>query len=259
MATNSSLLSIENVTKTFGGTTALEDVSFEVDEGNMMGIIGPNGAGKTTLFNVIAGVHEPDTGRIALRGEEIQNSSPPKIAKRGIGRTFQIPRIFGGMTVQENLEFVPMHQTGESLFGALFLNNPFNNTVAQEEDQIEDRSEEVMELLEITHLADTYARELSGGQRKLLEFGRILMLEPEIILFDEPMSGINPSLAEDLTEYIHDTNAQGKTFLMIEHDMEFIMENCERIIVLHNGQVLSQGTPEKIQQDEDVLDAYLGY
>ncbi len=225
----------------------------------MLGIIGPNGAGKTTLFNVMAGVHTPDSGNVFLNGEEIQEWSPPKVAQRGLGRTFQIPRIFGGMTVRENLEFVPMNQSGESIYGAIFLNNLFNDTVQQEEKEIKQRSQEVMELLDITHLSDSYARGLSGGQRKLLEFGRVLMLDPEIILFDEPMSGINPSLAEELTEHIHETNDRGTTFLMIEHDMDFIMENCESIAVLHNGKILSRGTPSEIQEDEDVLDAYLGY
>lgn len=257
--TQSLLLEIDNVVKTFGGTVALDGVSFGIAEGSMTGIIGPNGAGKTTLFDVISGVHKPNQGKILLNGTEIQGWAPPKIAQNGVGRTFQLPRVFGGMTVRENLEFVPMEQTGESISGALFLNNRFNDTVSREEAEIEKRSREIMDLLDIDHLADEYARGLSGGQRKLLEIGRVLMLDPEIILLDEPISGINPALAKDITEYIHEINARGKTFLMIDHEMRFIMNNCETVIVLNNGEVLSRGTPAEVQEDERVLEAYLGY
>jgi len=248
------VLTVEGLQKTFGGVVALDEVDFAVQEGLITGIIGPNGAGKTTLYNVISGIIRPDEGRISLHGEEIQDLSSPEIAVKGLGRTFQTPRVFNGMSVRENLAFAPQDQTGESVVGVLFQ----SNRVKEEEESISTQVSEMLEFLELDHLEDEYARELSGGQRKLLELGRTLMTDPDILLLDEPMAGVNPSLTDHLLDRLHHLNDEGMTIVIIEHDMDIIMNHCDRIVVLHEGATLATGTPEEIQDDIQVLEAYLG-
>lgn len=248
------LLDVEEVVKTFGGLVAVDRATFEVPAGSITGLIGPNGAGKTTLFNVMTGFYTPDSGRVLFRGEEIQDRSPNRIARLGIGRTFQTPRIFEGMTVTENLTFSATDQTGETVVGV--FTRP--GTVREEESAVRERAAEVLDFLELDHLADEYARGLSGGQRKLLELGQVLMLEPDLIMLDEPMAGINPALTDDLLDRLHALNDEGKTLLLIEHDMQVVMNNCDRVVVLHDGQELATGPPSVIQEDERVVEAYLG-
>jgi len=251
---SSDLLEVDGVVKRFGGLVAVDGVSFGVEEASITGLIGPNGAGKSTLFNCITGVYQPDDGEVRLDGEPIQGLSPTEISRRGLGRTFQTPETFRGMTVRENMAFAAKNQTGERALGALFR----PGTVREEEAAVQERVDETLDFLELDHLADEYARGLSGGQRKLLELGRVLMLDPEIILLDEPVAGVNPSLTDELLARLRELNDRGRTILFIEHDMDVVMENCDRVVVMHNGKTLASGPPEIVQEDERVVEAYLG-
>jgi branched-chain amino acid transport system ATP-binding protein len=248
------VISVRNLTKTFGGVTAVDSATFDVPDGEIVGIIGPNGAGKTTLFRTIAGLHKPDSGEIRLRNESIENLPTPGRAKKGIGMTFQIPQVFEGMTVEDNIRVAAKGQSGESIRN-LFLRQ---STVDSEETRIRYRAAEVIEFLELDHLTGEYAKGLSGGQSKLLELGRVLMGQPEVILLDEPVAGVNPALSDRLLERLDALNDDGITLLVIEHDMSVVMDFCDRVVVIDNGEVISVGTPEEIQQDERVLEAYLG-
>lgn len=247
-------LIVQGLEKTFGGLIAVDGVGFDVPEGSITGIVGPNGAGKTTVFNLIAGSLPADAGRIELAGEDIGHLSAPARTAAGLGRTFQTPRVFGGMTVLDNLRFAARDQTGESIVDA--LTKP--DAVARNESVVTERAQEIAEFLDIDHLEDEYAHTLSGGQRKLLELGRVLMLEPSVLLLDEPTAGVNPSLAEDIVERLHDINADGTTILLIEHDMQLVMNHCDKVVVLHDGQTLATGDPELVREDEEVMEVYLG-
>ncbi|MXR20368.1 ABC transporter ATP-binding protein [Halobacterium bonnevillei] len=253
-AASADLLEVDGVVKQFGGLVAVDGVSFGVEEASITGLIGPNGAGKSTLFNCITGVYDVDGGAVRLDGEEIQGLSPTKVARRGVGRTFQTPKTFRGMTVRENMAFAARHQTGERALGALLR----PGTIREEEADVQARVDDTLEFLELDHLADDYASGLSGGQRKLLELGRVLMLDPEIIMLDEPVAGVNPSLTDDLLARLRELNDRGRTILFIEHDMDVVMENCDRVVVMHNGQTLASGPPDIVQDDERVVEAYLG-
>ena len=249
-------LQVENLTKRFGGLTAVDGASFEVEQGSLTGLIGPNGAGKSTTFNCITGVLEPTAGTVRFNGENITGLAPHQIADRGLARTFQIARELGEMTVLENLMLAPMHQRGESLWRSVL---PFTRgSVVEEEEEVLEDVWETLDFFDIDHLADEYAGNLSGGQRKLLELARVLLTDPDVLLLDEPFAGVNPSLEERLLEHLHELREQGYTFLIVEHDMDLIMDNCERVIVMHQGSVLTEGTPEDVKADERVLEAYLG-
>ncbi|MFB6122859.1 MAG: ABC transporter ATP-binding protein [Haloferacaceae archaeon] len=248
------VLDVEDVVKTFGGIVAVDDATFEVPDGSITGLIGPNGAGKSTMFDLITGVLTPDSGRIRLRGEDVVGEPPHRVAEAGVGRTFQTPKVFAGMSVRENLAFAATDQTGESALGSLFR----PGTVAAEEAEIGDRVQETLEFLDLDHVADDYARGLSGGQRKLLELGRVLMLDPELVMLDEPAAGVNPALTDRLLERLHELNDEGRTLLLIEHDIDLIMNNCDHVVVMHNGSKLASGPPSLIQEDERVVEAYLG-
>ena len=249
-------LQVENLSKRFGGLTAVDGASFEVEQGSLTGLIGPNGAGKSTTFNCVTGVLEPTAGTVRFNGEDITGLAPHQIADRGLARTFQIARELGEMTVLENLMLAPTHQRGESLWRSVL---PFTrgSVVKQEAEVLEDVWE-TLDFFDIDHLADEYAGNLSGGQRKLLELARVLLTDPDVLLLDEPFAGVNPSLEERLLEHLHELREQGYTFLIVEHDMDLIMDNCERVIVMHQGSVLTEGTPEDVKADERVLEAYLG-
>jgi len=248
------LLAVDGVVKRFGGLVAVDRAGFDVEAGSITGLIGPNGAGKSTLFNCITGVYTPDEGAVRLDGEPIGRLPPNEVAARGVGRTFQTPKAFRGMTVRENLAFAARNQTGERATGALFR----PGTVRREEAAVADRVDGFLEFLDLDHLADDYASGLSGGQRKLLELGRVLMTDPEIILLDEPVAGVNPALTDRLLDRLHDLNDRGRTILLIEHDMEVVMNHCDRVVVLHNGETLAAGPPEIVQEDDRVVEAYLG-
>jgi branched-chain amino acid transport system ATP-binding protein len=250
-------LVVEDLTKTFGGVTAVDGASFVVDDGSLTGLIGPNGAGKSTTFNCITGVHEADGGTVSFGGEDITGLRTSAIANRGLVRTFQIARELEEMTVLENLMLAPRGQVGEKLAHAVLPG--LRGGVREQEAELRERVWETLELFEIDHLADEYAGNLSGGQRKLLELSRALMMDPDTLLLDEPFAGVNPTLEEKLLDRIHQLrDDEGLTFLLVEHDMDLIMNNCEHVIVMHQGQVLAEGTPDEIRGDERVVDAYLG-
>lgn len=250
-----SSLKVEGLTKRFGGLVALNNCSMTVQEGTITGLIGPNGAGKTTLFNVITGFYTPEKGRILYSGEAIEGLPPHEIFRRGIVRTFQVSRELKNMTVFENLKLVPEAQPGEAFWNAWF--RPI--TVKDHEEKIARRAEEVMDYIDLTRLKDEKARNLSGGQKKLLELGRTMMADPELILLDEPGAGINPTLMKKLSNYIMNLKEeQGITFMLIEHDMDLVMKLCDPIVVLSNGEKLMEGPAAEVQSDEEVLDAYLG-
>ena len=249
-------LRVESLRKEFGGLVAVDDTSFEVEAGSLTGLIGPNGAGKSTTFNCITGVHDPTGGRVEFNGEEITGMAPHVVANRGLVRTFQIARELEEMTVIENMMLAPKGQHGESLWRSL-MPVTRDDVVNQEEEMLE-RCWEILEFFEIDHLAREYAGNLSGGQRKLLELARALLTDPDMLLLDEPFAGVNPSLEERLLEHLHELRQDGYTFLIVEHDMDLIMQNCERVIVMHQGKVLTDGTPDEIRANEEVIEAYLG-
>ena len=254
-ATNGdALLTVDDVVKTFGGLVAVDGATFDVEEGSITGLIGPNGAGKSTLFDCITGVHRPDSGFVRLHGEDIQGLSPTKVARSGVGRTFQTPKTFRGMTVRENLAFAAEGQAGERALGPLLR----SGTVRGEERGVQERVDDILEFLELDHLAEDYGNALSGGQRKLLELGRVLMMDPDIIMLDEPIAGVNPSLTDELLDRLEKLNDRGRTILFIEHDMDIVMQHCDRVVVMHNGKTLASGPPDIVREDERVIEAYLG-
>jgi neutral amino acid transport system ATP-binding protein len=249
-------LRVDGLSKKFGGIVAVEDASFQVEKGTLTGLIGPNGAGKSTTFNCITGVHEPTAGEVSFEGVDITGLSPNQVANRGLVRTFQIARELEEMTVLENMLLAPKGQRGEALWRSIM---PFTRgSVVEQEEGILDDCWDMLEFFEIDHLAHEYAGNLSGGQRKLLELARALLTEPTMLLLDEPFAGVNPSLEERLLEHIHELRDDGYTFLIVEHDMDLIMQNCEHVIVMHQGTVLTEGTPTEVKSNEQVVEAYLG-
>jgi len=249
-------LRIDNLTKRFGGITAVDGATFEVEQGTLTGLIGPNGAGKSTTFNLITGMLSPDEGQVIFDGEEITGLESHQIANRGLVRTFQIARELGEMTVLENMMLAPANQRGEHLWRSV-LPGARGGVVTQEEELL-DRVWETLEFFEIEHLAEEYAGNLSGGQRKLLEMARALLTDPDMLLLDEPFAGVNPTLEQRLLDHIHELRDQGYTFLLVEHDMDLIMNNCRHVIVMHQGRILTEGTPAEIKSNEEVIEAYLG-
>lgn len=249
------MLAVENLAKRFGGLHAVNDCSFEVSEGTITGLIGPNGAGKTTVFNLLTGFSKPDKGVVRLCDEEITGLPPYRVFQKGVARTFQIPREFKEMTVLENLMLVPAEQLGERIW------NPFlrGRLVRKQERVIRERAHEVLAFLELTELKDEYAGRLSGGQKKLLELAKTMMGEPKLVLLDEPGAGVNRTLLKRLADSIYRLcTEKKKTFLLIEHDMDFVMELCNPVIVMSEGRKLAEGTPTEVQKKQEVLDAYLG-
>jgi len=249
------LLRVEELVKDFGGLRAVDRCSIEVEEGTITGLIGPNGAGKTTLFNLITGFIRSDSGRVIFQGEDVTSLTPYVLFRQGLCRTFQIPREFREMTVLENLMLVPKDQSGEKIFLPWFR----PGLVRQQEKEIFDHAIETLEFVNLIHLKDEYAGNLSGGQKKLLELARAMMSEPKMILLDEPGAGVNPTLMKKLIEFIEVLcKERGITFLLIEHDMDLVMSLCDPVIVMSEGKKLMQGTPDEVRSDQRVLDAYLG-
>jgi branched-chain amino acid transport system ATP-binding protein len=249
------ILVVDSVSRTFGGLRAVNECSLSVQEGSITGLIGPNGAGKTTLFNIVSGFLKPTSGHIRFQGQRIDGLSPHAVFKRGLVRTFQIPRELSTMSVLENLMLVPAGQAGESIWNPWFL--PWK--VAREEEANFIKATQVLEFVELIHLRDEYAENLSGGQKKLLELARTLMCDPKMILLDEPGAGVNRVLMKKLTDDIERLRRElGITFLVIEHDMDLVTQLCDTVIVMSEGAKLAQGTPEEVKSDERVLEAYLG-
>ena len=249
------ILEVRDLVKAFGGLTVLNRCSFQVRRGTITGLIGPNGAGKTTLFNVLTGFYKPDRGRVWFNGQEITGLPPHQIFRHRICRTFQIPREFRDMTVLENLMLIPPGQLGERLWFPWFR----PTLVRQQEAKIRDKALEVLAAVRLLSLRDEYARNLSGGQKKLLELARTMMADPELLLLDEPGAGVNPTLMDELAAYIvHLCRDRGVTILLIEHDMDLVMRLCNPVIVLTEGRPLVEGAFETVIKDPRVLEAYLG-
>ena len=249
------MIVVEDVHKHFGGIRAVDGASLTIETGSITGLIGPNGAGKTTLFNVIAGLHKPTSGRVLLDGEDISGLTPHELFAKGLLRTFQIAHEFSTLTVRENLMMVPGSQSGESLISTWI--NP--KKVRQEEEAIREKANEVIEFLEIPQVADELAGNLSGGQKKLLELGRTMMVDAKIVFLDEVGAGVNRTLLNTIGDAILRLNQErGYTFCMIEHDMEFISRLCDPVICMAEGKVLAQGSAEEVKNNEEVIEAYLG-
>lgn len=241
-----SILDVSGIKKSYGGIHALTGCSMSFEEGKINGLIGPNGSGKTTLFNVISGYETADAGRVTLRGTDITNARPERVFGLGLGRTFQITRVFARLTVMENLH-VAAQRRG-------FLGQLRSWKSAAERT----RATEVLDFVGLSRLADEPAGGLSFGQQKLLEFASIMIASPSVMLLDEPAGGVNPTLLRGLADRIRELNKTGVTFVIVEHDMEFVMGLCDRVLVMHQGSALTAGSPDEVRANPDVLEAYLG-
>ncbi len=249
-----SMLTIKNLQKDFGSLRALDRVSLEVEDDSIVGLIGPNGSGKTTLFNVVSGFYEKDEGEIYFKGERIDGLTPDRIARKGLCRTFQVAKAPERLTVLENMMLAAKSQMGENPFSAVFR----RPRVSRFEKANLERAMKLIELLQLADLKNEYAANLSGGQKKLLSLGRVFMLDPDLILLDEPTAGVNPTLTMELMKVIKELQKrEHKAFFIIEHSMKVISDICDKVFVLNFGRKLAEGTPEEIQQDEEVLEAYL--
>lgn len=248
------LLEISDVSKSFGGIRALRGVSLSLESGRILGLVGPNGSGKTTLLNCISGFLKPDDGRIVFDGKPIQGMAPERIARRGLCRTFQETQNPDWMTVMENMLLGPQNQLGERIFNTFVR----LGAVRRQEREYRDRAYDILELVKLSHHVDEYAANLSGGQKKLLALGQMLMAEPKLILLDEPVAGVNPKLIEEIISVIKRLQESGQNFLIIEHNMRAVRALCDHVCVLDAGAVLASGEPEETLANEEVLRAYLG-
>ena len=252
---NSEILHVENISKFFGGLAAVNNCSLKIKKGSITGIIGPNGSGKTTLFNLIAGNLKSSKGSVIFNNENITNMPSYQLFSKGLLRTFQIAHEFSNLTVLENLMMVPSNQSGENLITALI--NP--KLVEREEDQLKEKALEVIEFLNLKHLSNELAGNLSGGQKKLLELGRTMMVDAKLVLLDDVGAGVNRSLLKDLGTAILKLNKEKNyTFCMIEHDMDFISRMCDPVIVMAEGSVLFEGKSEEVKKNDKVIESYLG-
>ena len=249
MSVNQATLAVHNLAKSYGAIQAVKGVSFEVQPGEIFGVIGPNGSGKTTLFNAMLGQIQPDRGQIELRGQDVSGLSALALNHRGVGRTFQTLQVFGKMTVRENLIVAAQEHKG-TLFSRIF---------APSGSGLGDKADALIQKFHIAHVADKPAGELSYGQQKLVDIAMAFMSDPALILLDEPCAGVNPKLVRDIGDLLRDLNKErGSTFVVIEHNMDFIMSLCHRVMVMVEGEILAIGTPDEIRNNKQVLDAYLG-
>ena len=249
------MIVVRDLFKHFGGLAAVDCVSMEIKQGTITGLIGPNGAGKSTLFNLIAGTLAPESGSIYLDGENVTGLKPHMLFSKGLLRTFQIAHEFQSLSVLDNLMMVPSLQVGESLLGALFK----REKMFRQEAEIRGKAEEVISFLNMGRHANEFAGNLSGGQKKLLELGRTMMVSPKIVILDEVGAGVNRTLLKEIGDAILKMNRErGFTFCMIEHDMDFISRLCDPVVVMAEGKILAQGRADEIKANEDVIEAYLG-
>ncbi len=246
------VLVIDSITRSFGGLKAVDVAHLEIQRGSITGLIGPNGAGKTTLFNVLTGFDRPDTGRWTFNGISLSRLAPHQVARRGVVRTFQLTKALARLTVLDNMRLGAPNQTGERFFGALFC------TWGAQERAITRKARELLARFQLDTKADDLAGSLSGGQRKLLEMARALMMDPTIVMLDEPMAGVNPALTENLLRHVKSLRDDGMTVVFVEHDMDVIRDISDWVVVMAQGSVIAEGRPEALSSNKAVVDAYLG-
>jgi branched-chain amino acid transport system ATP-binding protein len=242
------IIETSSLRKDFYHLVALKGVDLHVDKGELLGLIGPNGSGKTTLFDCVTGILKPTEGKVLFNGKNITNYKPHEVYRMGIGRTFQLVELFPEMTVLDNMLLAIQESQG----------NMFSRLFKIREDENLERALTILDFLRIDHLRESHAKNLSYGQQKLLDLGMVLMSDPDLVLLDEPLAGVNRSLAREIIDRVRELNAQGRTFIIIEHDMKVVMDLCERIVVLDYGEKIAEGSPEEIQSNDQVLKAYFG-
>jgi neutral amino acid transport system ATP-binding protein len=248
------LIEVNNLKKSFGGLKAVDVESLVINDAELTSIIGPNGAGKTTFFDLISGFQSADSGKIVYKGKNISKLQPYQIARLGMIRTFQLTKVFDRMTVLENLLFSASSVKNDSLFRSLLSSNEQKNY----EKDLNEEANKVMAELNISHMAESYARELSGGQKKLLELARSIIHKPEVLLLDEPLAGVNPKLAEDILNLIQKLSDDGIVIIMVEHNIEAVMQISDRVVVLAEGSLIADGSPNEVRNNSEVIEAYLG-
>lgn len=252
-ADNDAILVADNVTRTFGGLTAVDVDHVEVPRGKITALIGPNGAGKTTFFNLLTGFDEPDSGDWTFNGKKIAKTPAHKVAQLGMVRTFQLTKVLSKLTVLENMRLGATHQKGEH-----FLTAPFKRLWKGQEDEITERARDLLRRFKLDTKENDFAGSLSGGQRKLLEMARALMVNPELVMLDEPMAGVNPALKQSLLGHVKSLREEGMTVLFVEHDMDMVRDISDHVIVMAQGKIIAQGTADDVMSDSRVIDAYLG-
>jgi len=249
-----SILETRGVTKQFGGLTAVDDIDLEIEAGEIVGLIGPNGAGKTTYFNCITGYYPVTEGNVRFQGQDVNDLEPWERAREGMVRTFQQSRTMNSMTVLDNVKLTALDHPGERIVPALLQ----SDEMLDYEQDVEERAYELLERFDLADRADTYASQLSGGQRKLLEVARGMMMDPELFLLDEPYAGVEEAMIDRIANYVRELNEEeDMTFIVIEHGLEALVELVERLVVLHNGAVIADGDPEEVVRDEQVIEVYL--
>jgi neutral amino acid transport system ATP-binding protein len=247
------ILVVDDLRREFGGLVAVDIEHLEVQRGAITALIGPNGAGKTTAFNIVSGFDQATSGSVFFDGTEVSSTSGHQLARLGMVRTFQLTRVLTRLTVLENMMIGARHQTGESAWIS-----PFRPLWRGQESEVEQRASALLERFKLSHVRDEFAGNISGGQRKLLEMARALMVEPRLVMLDEPMAGVNPALKQSLLGHVKDLQGEGMTVLFIEHDMDMVQEIAEWVVVMAEGRIIAEGTPADISANDAVIDAYLG-